>query len=218
MEGYLCTELFRKSPFQCLAAAIAPHRRKKPARRQFSPLDRAGGVMNPAGLSRIFNPVGLQTWFRRITNHAGTRTDHLGYWSANRMRTAGEGGYSPVFASRAAVPHPVAIDRRSAHEPSVADSVQADLHSGCHLQLAALSGCSLLLHASRLQLRLAGEKSLLGVNPDRSATDRDGRCKYPSTTVFAKIAMEAAAGHFSLNHLSASRFTDVDPRTCYNCK
>ena len=67
--------------------------------------------MNPAQSSRIFNPVGLQTWFRRITNHAGTRTDHLGYWSANRMRTAGEGGYSPVFASRAAVPHPVHFSR-----------------------------------------------------------------------------------------------------------
>ena len=48
---------------------------KKSARRQFSPLGTAGGVMNPAQSSRIFNPVGLQTRFRRITNHAGTRTD-----------------------------------------------------------------------------------------------------------------------------------------------
>ena len=131
MEGYLCTELFRKSPFQCLAAAIAPHRRKKPARRQFSPLDRAGGVMNPAQSSRIFNPVGLQTWFRRITNHAGTRSDHLGYWSANRMRTAGEGGYSPVFASRAAVPHPVAIHRRSAPARLTAAMLLAGCNSLC---------------------------------------------------------------------------------------
>ena len=45
-----------------------------------------------------------------------------------------------------------------------------------------------------------------------------GRCKYPSTTVFTKVALEAAAGHFSLNHLSASRLTDVDLRTCFNCK
>ena len=62
------------------------------------------------------------------------------------------------------------------------------------------------------------KKSLLGVNSVRSATDRDGRCKCPSTMVFAKMALEAAAGRFSLNPLSASRFTDVDPRTCYNCK
>ena len=109
MEGYLCTELFRKSPFQCLAAAML------------------------FGWLRFVMP------YRRIS-------------------------------------------------------------------------------ASRLQLRLAGGKSLLGVNSVRSATDRDGRCKYPSTMVFAKMALEAAAGRFSLNPLSASRFTDVDPRTCYNCK
>ena len=60
---------------QDLAAAIAPRRRKNPARRQFRPLGKAGGVMNPAGLSRIFNPAGLQTWFWQITNHAGTHTD-----------------------------------------------------------------------------------------------------------------------------------------------
>ena len=44
------------------------------------------------------------------------------------------------------------------------------------------------------------------------------RCKYPSTIVFAKVTLEAAAWQFSLNHLSASRFTDVDLRTCFDCK
>ena len=44
------------------------------------------------------------------------------------------------------------------------------------------------------------------------------RCKYPRTTVFAKVALEAAAGRFSLNRLSASRLTDVDLRTYSNCK
>ena len=32
------------SPYQCLAAAIAPRRRKKPARRQFSPLGNGQGM------------------------------------------------------------------------------------------------------------------------------------------------------------------------------
>ena len=32
------------SPYQCLAAAIAPRRRKKPARRQFSPLGNGRGM------------------------------------------------------------------------------------------------------------------------------------------------------------------------------
>ena len=45
-----------------------------------------------------------------------------------------------------------------------------------------------------------------------------GRCKYPSTTVFARVALEGTAGPISLNHMSASRFTDVDLRTCCNCK
>ena len=90
---------------QCLATAIVPRRRKKVCSASIQTARQAGGVMNP---------VGLQTRFRRITNHAGTHTDHLGHWNSSRMRTAGEGGYSPVFASRAAVPHPAAVDRRSA--------------------------------------------------------------------------------------------------------
>lgn len=31
-----------------------------------------------------------------------------------------------------------------------------------------------------------------------------GRCKYPRTTVFARVALEGAAGPISLNHMSAS--------------
>ena len=45
-----------------------------------------------------------------------------------------------------------------------------------------------------------------------------GRCKYPSTMVFTNVALEAAAGRFSLNILSASRLSDVDLRTRFDCK
>ena len=91
------------------------------------------------------------------------------------MRTAGEGGLSLVFASRAAVPRPparhtaamllagctsvciVAVPVPCGRSAASADKLAAaPLHvSCCHI-------------ASRLQLRLADKKSLLGVNSVRS--------------------------------------------------
>ena len=41
------------------------------------------------------------------------RADYKSRRNANRMRTAGEGGLSLVFASRAAVPHSVAVDYKT---------------------------------------------------------------------------------------------------------
>ena len=41
------------------------------------------------------------------------RADYKSRRNASRMRTAGEGGLSPVFASRAAVPRPVAVDYKT---------------------------------------------------------------------------------------------------------
>ena len=76
------------SPRQCLAAAIAPRRRKKPARRQFRPLGKAGGVMNP---------VGLQTRFRRITNHAGAHTDFFRSLERKSDADCGRGRLVPRF-------------------------------------------------------------------------------------------------------------------------
>ena len=92
------------SPYQCLAAAIAPRRRKKSARRQFRPLGNAGGVMNPAQSSRTFNPVGLQTWFQRITNHARTRIDLSRSLELKPDADCGRGRLFPRFrlASRSA--------------------------------------------------------------------------------------------------------------------
>ena len=49
-----------------------------------------------------------------------------------------------------------------------------------------------------------------------SMTDRSG-CKYRSTEGFTKTALESAVGWLFLNNLSASRFMDVDLRTCSDC-
>ena len=93
----------------------------------------------------------------------------LGHWNASRIRTAGEGGYSPVFASRAAVPHPAAVDRRSA--PA--------------LLAAAMPICA---------LRLAGGKSLLSVNSDRSATDGTWQMQIPEYNSFYKSGLGGRCG------------------------
>ena len=73
------------------------------------------------------------------------------------MRTAGEGGLSLVSASRAAVPHPPA---------HFADAMPPHV-SRCHI-------------ASRLQLRLADGKNLLGVNSVRSARQAAQNAEKPT--------------------------------------
>ena len=87
----------------CLIAAPAPRgcncasQAKKACRRQFSPLGTAGCVMNPAQSCRIFNPAGLQTWFRRITNHAGTGSDFFRSLERKPDADCGRGRLFPRF-------------------------------------------------------------------------------------------------------------------------
>ena len=79
------------------------------------------------------------------------------------MRTAGEGGLSLVFASRAAVPRPPARH--------TAAMLLAGCTSVCIVAVPVPCGRNdgIALCTSRLQLRLADGKSLLGVNSARSA-------------------------------------------------
>ena len=85
----------------CIIAASVPRgcncasQAKKPARRQFSPPGKASCIMNPAG---------LQAWFRRITNHAGTHTDSFRPLERRPDTDCGRGKLFPRFrlASRSA--------------------------------------------------------------------------------------------------------------------
>ena len=109
--------------------------------------------------------------------HSVRSARQVAQWS--RMRTTGEGGLSLVFASRAAEPRPVTVDSYSAshlHDQTMLQSHTEHLFYRGGRKRCPPPTASTLTGASdgdcqksRLQLRLADGKSLLGVHSVRSA-------------------------------------------------
>ena len=93
-EGLAVADEFHVPQSFRLAAAIAPRRREKSARHQFSPLGKAVCALKPV------SPAGSQNWFLGITSHAGTRTDSFRLPERKPDADCGRGRLAPRFSPR----------------------------------------------------------------------------------------------------------------------